>query len=178
MKDIEEVKRRLSDAETKLKGKGWYFEDGSISQRIRVRLFTHLRHPFDPLKFHRHSEDGEPAVDERYCETNVSIRQEWRSFGELHRENGPARILRDPMTGVVVRQDWFINGHHHRVDGPAVTIHDRVTGATTYEAYWEKGKKLSELSHPENDSHPTPRMLAARNRRKPQQAIAQPPAPH
>lgn len=40
-------------------------------------------------------------------------RQEWHLNGELHREDGPARIHLDGS------KEWWINGKEHREDGPA-----------------------------------------------------------
>jgi hypothetical protein len=34
----------------------------------------------------------------------------WARGGQLHREGGPAFIVRDRATGAVVREGWWLNG--------------------------------------------------------------------
>jgi hypothetical protein len=165
MRSIAEQIKQLADTEKRLEAQGWSYHTVCDSRRVRSRLMTRLEDP-DSHRFHLHGKANAPAVIEYHKATHIRIREEWR-FQVLHRENGPARMLRDRLTGNVVKEEWFICGQHHRTEGPAVAKYDRVTGATIYEAFWENGKRLLERSYPENDTHPTPRQVARRNRRPP-----------
>ena len=50
---------------------------------------------------------------------HINGNKEWRnSLGQLHRENGPARIRADGT------QEWWINGKRHRRNGPAIEWND------------------------------------------------------
>lgn len=53
------------------------------------------------------------------------------SAGELHREDGPARIW---SSGT---REWYINGKLHREDGPAVILYYGT------EFFYINGKKLT-----------------------------------
>jgi hypothetical protein len=150
--------------EGRLRDKDWFFELRTSARRTHFTRYWHFRDPCDGSRSHLHGPKGAPAVSDQNTESAVLIREEWR-FGKLHRDGAPARILRDRHTGTVIREDWFFWGRHHRTDGPAIVKYDRVTGAVIYEGFWEKGRKLSERVYPENDTNPTPRMVAARKRR-------------
>ncbi|WP_274630815.1 hypothetical protein [Arvimicrobium flavum] len=60
--------------------------------------------------------------------------------GQLHRENGPALVVRDPVSGVVTAETWCQNGRPWRDDGPAEIKRDAETGVTTFEGWWQGGK--------------------------------------
>ena len=50
------------------------------------------------------------------CQTLEDGTQVWRQNGQLHREDGPARIWPNGD------QEWRLNGLLHRTDGPAVIL--------------------------------------------------------
>lgn len=54
--------------------------------------------------------------------------KEWYRNGKLHREDGPAVVLKKS-------EIWFLNGKKHRIGGPAVTSKGGPNG------YWINGKK-------------------------------------
>jgi len=56
-------------------------------------------------------------------------RTEWISHGQLHREDGPARIWADGTKG------WWYNGKIHREDGPAIECADGTK-------FWYQNDKL------------------------------------
>jgi hypothetical protein len=57
-------------------------------------------------------------------------KQEWKNFeGQLHREDGPARIFSDG------RQEWWKDGELHREDGPAIDYLD------TLKEWWVDGER-------------------------------------
>lgn len=41
------------------------------------------------------------------------------AYGDLHRDDGPARVMPDVTDGRTLSQEWFSHGRRHRADGPA-----------------------------------------------------------
>ena len=65
-----------------------------------------------------HREDG-PAIIGRDPETGVVDYLSWQQHGQSHREDGPAHIMINAANGIVHFEDWSKNGKTHRDDGPA-----------------------------------------------------------
>lgn len=53
-------------------------------------------------------------------DNQVVVSEKWRMNRKLHRENGPAVIVRDERSGEVIEEYWYRNGKLHREGGPAV----------------------------------------------------------
>jgi hypothetical protein len=79
-----------------------------------------------------HRDDG-PAMIVRNPSTGVIVQEFWCQNGELHRVDGPAYIRRDPINGEEMSLSWWKHGEVHRTDGPAITERDADTGAITLE---------------------------------------------
>jgi len=154
-------KEPIATLDAELLAKGWRCWHGQEQSGRTHRDFWIFKHGFEDG--YLHATYDRPAVVVTDLKTGVTYRHEWRRK-RLDRDGGPARIEWDRNTGVLLQEEWFLSGHHHRLGGPAVTKYDRITGAVVYEGFYERGKKLSELFHPENESPPTPRMRAARAR--------------
>jgi hypothetical protein len=154
-------KEPIAQFESELLAKGWRFWHGEEQSGRTHRDFWIFKKGRDQGWLHGSSDS--PAVVVTDLKTGIRYRQEWRVM-RLDRDDGPARIQWDKNTGALLQEDWFLSGRLHRLGGPAVTKYDRLTGAVTYEGFYERGKKLSELFHPENESPPAPRMRAARAR--------------
>jgi antitoxin component YwqK of YwqJK toxin-antitoxin module len=97
---------------------------------IRAYCFRDgIRHPEDEpqlaiIQFHlpdqpkqAPGEDRPPDGYSRKTNSDGAIIQEYRQNGQLHREDGPARILTHPHEGVT--EEYYRNGRCHREDGPA-----------------------------------------------------------
>lgn len=79
-----------------------------------------------------HSTCGPAVIDV------LSLAAEYWVHGFLHREDGPAIVLRD-------LEEWWINGKRHREDGPAI-----VDTLFHVSEWWIDGKVLSK---PEVDQY-------------------------
>ncbi len=63
-----------------------------------------------------------------------------KSDGAIHREDGPARVLRDNETGEVLQEDYYVNNQLHRDDDqPAKIIYGGIQGSVCFEAYFQHG---------------------------------------
>ena len=92
------------------------------------------------------------AVKEHWPGAPDPIREEhWRG-NLLHREDGPAVVVRDPRSGVVVEEKWYCRNEIHRPDGPAVIRRHPVTGDVLRAEYYLEGDLVpaSALSRPAN----------------------------
>ena len=83
-----------------------------------------------------------PAMYSVCPETGVIIGETWLVDQEMHREDGPAGIIRDPTTGNVIVEEWCRSDKLHRADGPAIVERDRLTGEITSERYFLEGKEV------------------------------------
>jgi hypothetical protein len=72
-----------------------------------------------------HSINNEPSIKRGNC-------QVWHKNGQLHRIDGPARIL---LINSKIHKWWYQNDVLHRIDGPAVEKDD-------YKEWWVDGKKI------------------------------------
>lgn len=66
-------------------------------------------------------------------------RETWRRGDDLHRDDGPAVIVRHPKTGEVVLEQHWKHGHLHRDGAPAVIERFEGTGEPKMEQYWQEG---------------------------------------
>ena len=66
--------------------------------------------------------------DDGYCKKINNGDKEWRQYGVLHRENGPAFDY-DIIDNKIIpgrRKEWYLNGKLHRLDGPAVEYYNGI----------------------------------------------------
>jgi hypothetical protein len=95
-------------------------------------------------KLHRRPNEG-PAVVTRDVSFDYTVMvtcEEYREHGRLHREDGPAQIVRDRKTRTVTLEEYRVKGRLHRnsVQGPALLIRDAKTSIAVREHYVEIGK--------------------------------------
>lgn len=69
--------------------------------------------------------------------------EEYYINGNLHRENGPARI-KYYGNGNILEENYFIKGELHRIDGPA-QIKYHSDGTITKKCYYINGKSTTFL---------------------------------
>ncbi|MEQ1615883.1 MAG: hypothetical protein ABL904_24260 [Hyphomicrobiaceae bacterium] len=98
----------------------WNFADG-------VTTTTYHR----GLRLHRDEAEG-PAFVAVNADGHVIEEEFWRD-GCLHRTNGPAKIVTDPITGTT-QQTWMIDGSTTRVDAPAYI--ERAAGGRVLTEMW------------------------------------------
>jgi len=113
-------------------------------RRIRTDLDTGV--DFEEVyrrngKRHRDGKEG-PAFILRDRVTGAAEIEEYYWYDRLHRENGPAVILRRAASGtneVVVEEEYRRHGRYHRnsADGPAVIRRNATTGIVLEESYFE-----------------------------------------
>ncbi|MEJ0044270.1 MAG: hypothetical protein WDM81_19535 [Rhizomicrobium sp.] len=86
-----------------------------------------------------------PAFTVRDGKSGFIFREEWHEDGiesPLHRDGGPALILRSTETGAVTWEGWYQNGKEHREDGPAIILYHE--GGIGTELWYLRGKKHRE----------------------------------
>ena len=71
---------------------------------------------------------AQSRIGKEYCFTYPGGTKEWIKNGDLHREDGPAKIYVDGG------EYWYKNGERHREDGPAVIYH------TGHEEWFKNGQ--------------------------------------
>jgi hypothetical protein len=71
-----------------------------------------------------------------------------------HRIDGPAEILRDPVTAVVIEEAWYKDGRLHRADGPAIIRRDALTGDVKYTSWYRDGVLIPRNQRPKKQSSP------------------------
>lgn len=94
-----------------------------------------------------HRTDG-PALIIRDPVTGIAVYEGWYQHDEPHREGGPAGTKRDPKTGNVVKEEWYQHGNRHRLDGPAITNYNPTTGEVTTTSWRIEGKPVPEAQRP------------------------------
>lgn len=77
-----------------------------------------------------------------YEANGVAVVEVWMINGYMHRQDGPAEILRDPVTGNIIREEWLLNDQTHRIGGPAVIVRDPVSGKATSVEFWRDGCRM------------------------------------
>jgi antitoxin component YwqK of YwqJK toxin-antitoxin module len=82
-----------------------------------------------------HREDGPARISYRHDGTVYSER--WYLNDNLHRVDGPAHIVYQP-DGTIERERWYLSDELHRVDGPA-WIEYRPDGTIQYEEWYLNG---------------------------------------
>jgi len=65
-----------------------------------------------------------------------------RFFGAVFGD-GHHIIARDPMTDVVTWEEWYENGKLHREDGPAVILRDGETGEVYHQSRYLNGREVT-----------------------------------
>lgn len=99
-------------------------------------------------------EEGNEVLNEYYCRgqlhredgaarisTNVLRIEEWYIDGLLHRENAPAHISTELSTSIISDEKWYQHGELHRAGGePAVLSRWPGSGVLVFEQWWENGK--------------------------------------
>jgi hypothetical protein len=127
--------------EGRLRARGWFFEPHSEVRDTRIIRRWHLRDLLNRGLYHLYGPNGEPAVVVLDWTTQVKVREEWR-LNCLHREMGPALIIRDRMTGGVMEEAWYSRGRRHRIDGPALVRFDAASGSQIFEGFWRNGREI------------------------------------
>ncbi|WP_147303714.1 hypothetical protein [Parvularcula marina] len=83
----------------------------------------------DPYEFYMNLEDEEDFQQEV-----------WMKDGVIHREGGPAVIVRKKEDGAVHLEAWYQNGKLHRVDDPAILRYDEWDSSFVWmEGYFQNG---------------------------------------
>ncbi len=96
---------------------------------------------------HRDARQG-PALIERYEPSAPFPSYEaYYDDGDLHREDGPAIIVRRPETGASIGEWHHARGQLHRDDGPAI-ISRHPDGTIYYEAWYRDDVLLEERGDP------------------------------
>lgn len=86
-------------------------------------------------------DDQDDELHDLLREGEGFIAEVWRNDrGEVHRLDGPARIIRD-KNGNVDREEWWKNGLLHREDGPAIVTNYQ-SGAFGYCHKWFREGRL------------------------------------
>jgi hypothetical protein len=74
--------------------------------------------------------------------TGVAVFEEWtQGDGTQNRIDGPAMIVRDRSTGIVTTERWIRNNEIHRDDGPAVILRTS-TGRVYSSEWFKHGEKI------------------------------------
>jgi hypothetical protein len=136
--------------EERLRARAWFFEPHTEVRHSRIVQRWHFRDPLNRWLYHLYGPSGEPAVVFLDWATRVKVREEWR-LNRLHRDKGPAVIVRDPVTGRVTEEAWYCIGRRHRIEGPAVVRFDAATGLRTYEEFWRNGRAILKKNLEEGD---------------------------
>jgi len=89
-------------------------------------------------------------ADWNQFQTKGMLQRTWHNAsGDLHREDGPARIIyfskSDDLLDIRM-EEWAINGELHRARAPAVTMYDN-NGDVNLQEFWKHGK-LDRFSGP------------------------------
>lgn len=90
------------------------------------------------LALHRPEDQG-PATTTTDA-AGVMIEQTYWRNGELHREDGPAKIAFSPLDGATTYEYWQ-HSCEHRTDGPAIIVYS-ANGAIQHEMWWRAGVGL------------------------------------
>lgn len=86
--------------------------------------------------------ENRPARVVREPDGSSNWVEQWRLRGEFHRVGGPAVIYVDPDSGVVNIERWCENGRSHRPDGPAEIERDETTGVVRSEDWYLNGNPV------------------------------------
>ena len=81
----------------------------------------------------------QPMLEYRIEEDGPVYTELWLLDDRLHREDGPACILRRTSDGAVGFELWYQQGHLHREDGPAALHYDFDSGRVTQAHYFHDG---------------------------------------
>ena len=82
-----------------------------------------------------HRDDGPARIKQ---DPDDYLTEEYYRNGKLHRDDGPARIESEPY-GHHHGEYWYRDGQQHREDGPAVVEHEG--NGSSSEEYWRNGKR-------------------------------------
>jgi hypothetical protein len=80
-------------------------------------------------------------------------RAEYNNRFGLHRDYGPAVIMRSASTGTVIREEYWVNGLRHRQGLPAVIQRCPNTGRNLQEEFFEEGRLIKRIvkGYPRNE---------------------------
>lgn len=81
----------------------------------------------------------QPMLEYRIEEEGPVFTELWLLNDELHREDGPACVMRRTQDGAVGFELWYDHGRLHREDGPAALHYDFDTGRVTEAHYFRHG---------------------------------------
>ena len=117
-------------------------KDPDTNRKLREQWWANETRPL------LHREDG-PAIQTWDKDTGVLVSEWHYFFGTRHRDDGPSRIERHPVTGETLSESWSYHDVLHRTDGgPALWRKDPETGVVTREEYWQSGVEHREGGGP------------------------------
>jgi hypothetical protein len=126
-------------------------ETGRMTRTIYQCAFGggYLVHRWRKSHAHRDPAEG-PAITERDWRTGIETRVEYRVRRKLHRESGPARIVRDRLSSHVIFEGHYRDGLPHRdpSEGPAIVRRDATSGEIIGEEFWIRGEQVAAPDRP------------------------------
>jgi hypothetical protein len=90
-----------------------------------------------------------PMLEYRIVENGSAFTETYLLDGELHREDGPAAIMRRTSDGRIAWETWYRHGKLHRQHGPAATYYNLQTGRVEEAFYFREGRLEREDGGPE-----------------------------
>lgn len=78
---------------------------------------------------------------DRYGET-LLVAEEWMKDGKPARQFGPSFVVRHPVTHVAVEEQYLDENYKlHRYEGPALTVRDPMTGEVLTTRFFVHGRE-------------------------------------
>ncbi len=89
-------------------------------------------------------------LEYRIVENGSAFTETYLLDGELHRDDGPAAIMRRTCDGQVAWETWYRHGVLHREDGPAALYYNLETGRVEEIYFFRDGKMARDDNGPES----------------------------